>query len=317
MDLRFFRRCERNRCHWVPYLNLQRGGWQHGQHWEDDIYVYNWREQRDQRTTWRNPADTLTNLANAVNGNGSDTSVHASASGNTLSLTSTSTGVAANGLAANGNILPPGSIGTGTWSTAGSPGNLGGGTGGANAQGLLSLLNIANLSSGAQVSIGNVVYTFQTAAPTQAGQVQIASTGLQTFQNLAAAINGTGLNSQNPSVTAGNAYVWLEEDNGTTYDLIQLTALNPGQSGNSIQESSNALFNSSGAWTYGFSGGVKNRCHWVPYLNLQRGGWQHGQHWEDDIYVYNWREQRDQRTTWRNRSRHLDQPRQRREWQRQ
>ena len=201
-------------------------------------------------------ADTLTNLANAVNGNGSDTSVHASASGNTLSLTSTSTGVAANGLAANGNILPPGSIGTGTWSTAGSPGNLGGGTGGANAQGLLSLLNIANLSSGAQVSIGNVVYTFQTAAPTQAGQVQIASTGLQTFQNLAAAINGTGLNSQNPSVTAGNAYVWLEEDNGTTYDLIQLTALNPGQSGNSIQESSNALFNSSGAWTYGFSGGV-------------------------------------------------------------
>jgi flagellin len=201
-------------------------------------------------------ADTLANLASAVNGNGSDTSVNASASGNVLSLNATSTGSTENNLAANSNLLVAASPSPATWTTTGSLGNLGGGTGGASAQGLLSLLNIANLSSGAQVSIGNVVYTFQTAAPTQAGQVQIASTGLQTFQNLAAAINGTGLNSQNPSVTAGNAYVWLEEDNGTTYDLIQLTALNPGQSGNSIQESNNALFNSSGAWTYGFSGGV-------------------------------------------------------------
>ena len=69
-------------------------------------------------------AGTLSNLAGVVNGNGSDISVHASASGNILTLTATAAGSAGNNLAATGNLTVVGGS-AGTWSSNG--GTLAGG----------------------------------------------------------------------------------------------------------------------------------------------------------------------------------------------
>lgn len=299
-------------------------------------------------------ADTATNLANAINGNSSDTSVSATANGSTVNLTATSVGTAGNRLAASGTLATP----AGTWSsnageltggtasttatmnygiplTSGLAGNgvvgnsltLGSitytfvnaitgdnqvlivsGDGAATAQNLIDAINgnladkgtaysanlsanslatasyagasggldrilftatspgawangqpfgtggpnwanvnfgfcyagtrhfgtnaaaasntltlTQNLAAGSTITLGSVTYTFQSGAPTAAGQVQIGSSINATLQNLKAAVNGNGLNSANSDVTAS-----------ASGSQITFTAINAGTAGNSL-----------------------------------------------------------------------------------
>jgi len=77
----------------------------------------------------------------------------------------------------------------------------------------------ANLAVGNSVTIGSTTYTFQTAAPASAGQVQLGGTAAATLQNLANAVNGAdGANSTNASASAlasGNFATFTSKTTGS------------------------------------------------------------------------------------------------------
>jgi len=169
-------------------------------------------------------SDTLTNLASAVNNNASDTTVHASASGNILTLTATTAGSAGNNLeAASSLVAAPGP--TGSWATSGTSGDLGGGANATNASSTLTLSG--NVNDGATILIGSTTYTFRDSASI-AGDVQIGGDASQTAFNLAAAINGTdGVN------TTANA----SESAARSGSSVTFTAKSAGANGNLLAAS--------------------------------------------------------------------------------
>jgi len=164
----------------------------------------------------------LANLISALNGTGT---IGTDYSTGTVANTAVSGGYVAGAEAAPGltlNAIPPGAPGNTTpFSVSGaalSAYAFSGGMDVRTATGSLSLVN--NLAAGATVNVGATTYTFQTAAPTSAGQVQLGGTAAATLQNLAAAING---NHSDTSVAAS-----------ASGDTLTLTAATAGWTGNNL-----------------------------------------------------------------------------------
>jgi flagellar hook protein FlgE len=183
-------------------------------------------------------ANTLTNLADAINGTGTagtnystgttaNTSVTATAGNSTLTLTASQTGIAANSIAT-----------TATWGTFGgttlSGGTAGSGSGTASTG---TLTVTANATAGQTVTIGGTTYTFETTlSGSTPNQVQIDSTSAaNTLTNLADAIDGTGTAGTNYSTgTTANTSVTASASGST----LTLTASQSGAGGNSITTTS-------------------------------------------------------------------------------
>ncbi len=184
-------------------------------------------------------ANTLVNLADAINGTGTagtnystgttaNTSVTATAGNSTLTLTASQTGTSGNSVAT-----------TATWGSFGgttmSGGTAGSGSGTA-ATG--SLTANANPTAGETVTIGGTTYTFVSTLDSTPDEVLIdATNGAQgTLANLADAINGNTADAgTNYSTdTTANSSV-IASANGST---LTLTASQPGTSGNTVATTS-------------------------------------------------------------------------------
>ena len=182
-------------------------------------------------------ADTLANLAGIVDSNAGDTTVHASASGNVLTLTATAAGSAGNNLAA-ASTLTAAPTPTGMWSTTGTPGDLGGGTSAIPATSALTLTGVP--SDGSTITIGSTTYTFRNAASV-AGDVQIGGDASQTAFNLALTLNGgDGRIAANATVSASRS--------GST---VTFTAITAGTGGNLLVASGTVAGSGApiGTWT--------------------------------------------------------------------
>ena len=166
------------------------------------------------------PADTLANLAAIVDSNAGDTTVHASASGNILTIVATTAGSAGNNLAA-ASTLTAAPTPTGTWSTTGTPGDLGGGTSSIPATSALTLTGVP--SDGSTITIGSITYTFRNAASV-AGDVQIGGDASQTAFNLALTLNGgdgrIGANGTVSASRSGSTVTFTAKTAGTAGNLL-------------------------------------------------------------------------------------------------
>jgi flagellar hook protein FlgE len=182
-------------------------------------------------------ANTLTNLADAINGTGAagtnyssgttaNTSVTATAGSSTLTLTAAQAGTAGNSIAT-----------TATWGAFGGT-SLSGGTAGSGSGTAAtgSLTVTANATAGQTVTIGGTTYTFETTLGTSPDEVEIDSTSAaNTLTNLADAIDGTGTAGTNySSGTTANSSVSATASGST----LTLTASQTGTGGNSIATTS-------------------------------------------------------------------------------
>ncbi len=182
-------------------------------------------------------ANTLANLADAINGTGTagtnystgttaNTSVTATAGNSTLAITASQTGTAGNSVAT-----------TATWGTFGGS-TLSGGTAGSGTAATGSLTVNSNATSGETVTIGGTTYTFVSTLDSTPDEVLIDSTnGAQgTLANLADAINGNSADAgTNYSTgTTANSSVTATA-NGST---LTITASQPGTSGNTVATTS-------------------------------------------------------------------------------
>ena len=134
-------------------------------------------------------------------------------------LTATSPGSWANGqiLAVNGSGWQYENYGFG-------PGSILTGHAGTDlTQAANTLTLTSNLAAGSTVTLGNVTYTFQSGTAAAPGQVQIGATAAATLQNLKSAVNGNGLNSANPDVTAS-----------ASGNQLTITARTAGAAGNAL-----------------------------------------------------------------------------------
>ncbi|MGA2073193.1 MAG: flagellar hook-basal body complex protein [Terriglobia bacterium] len=182
-------------------------------------------------------ANTLTNLADAINGTGAagtnyttgttaNTSVTATAGTGTLTLTAAQAGTAGDSIAT-----------TATWGTFGGT-TLSGGTAGSDsgtaATGTLTAT--ANATAGQTVTIGGTTYTFETTLGSTPDEVQIDPTSAaNTLTNLADAIDGTGTAGTNyTSGTTANSSVSATASGST----LTLTASQTGTSGNTTATTS-------------------------------------------------------------------------------
>ena len=182
-------------------------------------------------------ANTLANLADAINGTGTagtnystgtaaNTSVTATAGNSTLTITASQTGTAGNSI-----------VTTATWGSFGGSA-LSGGTAGSGTTATGSLTVNSNATSGETVTIGGTTYTFVSTLDSTPNEVLIDSTnGAQgTLANLADAINGNSADAgTNYSTgTTANSSV-AATANGST---LTLTASQPGTSGNTVATTS-------------------------------------------------------------------------------
>jgi flagellar hook protein FlgE len=182
-------------------------------------------------------ANTLTNLADAINGTGTagtnystgttaNTSVTATAGTGTLTLTAAQSGTAGNSIAT-----------TATWGTFGGTALTGGTAGSGSGTAATGTLTVtANATAGQTVTIGGTTYTFETTLGSSPDEVQIDSTSAaNTLTNLADAINGTGAAGTNyTSGTNANSSVSASASGST----LTLTASQSGTSGNSLATTS-------------------------------------------------------------------------------
>lgn len=182
-------------------------------------------------------ADTLTNLANAVNGNSSDTSVKASASNNVLTVTAATAGSAGNSLEASGTLTAAGGP-TGTWSTTGNAGDLGGGADAGTAWTMVEVSG--NPNNDDTLTLGNTTYEFVNtiSGPTVGDtvQVKIGANAAATIGNMADAMSGGGTPGTNYSTgTTANSEVtigsWVGAPGAGSFTLY---AASSGAWGNGI-----------------------------------------------------------------------------------
>jgi flagellar hook protein FlgE len=183
-------------------------------------------------------ANTLTNLADAINGTGTagtnystgttaNTSVTATAGTGTLTLTAAQSGTAGDSIAT-----------TATWGTFGGT-TLSGGTAGSGSGTAATgtLTTTANATAGQTVTIGGTTYTFESTLDSSTpDEVQIDPTSAaNTLTNLADAINGTGAAGTNYSTgTTANSSVSATASGST----LTLTASQSGTDGNSTATTS-------------------------------------------------------------------------------
>jgi len=183
-------------------------------------------------------ANTLTNLADAINGTGAagtnyttgttaNTSVTATAGTGTLTLTAAQSGTAGDSIAT-----------TATWGTFGGT-TLSGGTAGSGSGTAATgtLTTTANATAGQTVTIGGTTYTFESTLDSSTpDEVQIDPTSAaNTLTNLADAINGTGAAGTNYSTgTTANSSVSATASGST----LTLTASQSGTDGNSTATTS-------------------------------------------------------------------------------
>jgi flagellar hook protein FlgE len=180
-------------------------------------------------------ANTLANLADAINGTGqagtnystgttANTSVTATAGTSTLTLTASQTGTAGNSIAT-----------TATWGTFGGTALSGGTAGSGSGTAATGSLTVStNATAGETVTIGGTTYTFVSALTSTPDQVLIDTTnGAQgTLANLADAINGntSDAGTNYSTGTTANSSVTASASGST----LTLTASQPGTDGNSI-----------------------------------------------------------------------------------
>jgi flagellin len=183
---------------------------------------------------------TLTNLANAVNGDGNNTanaSATASASGSVITFTAKATGAAGNGVTTAGT-LNAASGPTGTWS---SPGDLSGGANVTTAQ--EQLFADQPPADGDEVSVGGTTYKFVNSLSENGGAADqvLINSGYGSMQDLEDAVNGgsgsgagtnyTAGTTPNANVTAFGLAHGVGYPNSQGY--LQFQADTPGAAGNS------------------------------------------------------------------------------------